>query len=282
MTDVALVTCRQLPEPDADEELLLAALSRAGLKVDMLAWDDASADPSMFSFCILRSCWNYHLDPESFLAWISSASSLSNLLNPEQAVRWNLHKKYLKELEQKGTPIIPTVVLEKREHDRIDEVIRGHSGDFVVKPAISASSFQTKRFRHGEREQAMNFARTLMQERDIMIQPYMQSVENVGERSLVWIDGKFTHAVRKTPRFAQDEERVSEGLTISDRELRFAEKALACVPGDLLYARVDLVEDDGGELLVSELEVIEPSLFLLQSPDALQRFVSSVRRRCSG
>jgi glutathione synthase/RimK-type ligase-like ATP-grasp enzyme len=112
-----------------------------------------------------------------------------------------------------------------------------------------------------------------------MVQRHTPGFEDPGERALVWIDGELTHAVRKSPRFEGGAEQVSEALPLSREERALAEKAIARVEGELLYARVDVVADADGTLLVSELELMEPSLFLLQNPPALERFVRAIARR---
>ena len=108
---------------------------------------------------------------------------------------------------------------------------------------------------------------------------WMPWVETNGERSIVWIDGAITHAIRKTPRFSGGSEQVSGEVAIADDERAFAERALAPFASELLYARVDMVRDAEGTLRVMELELIEPSLFLVQSPRALERFVAAIARR---
>ncbi|MBU6379453.1 MAG: hypothetical protein KJS95_13110, partial [Gammaproteobacteria bacterium] len=115
---------------------------------------------------------------------------------------------------------------------------------------------------------------------DLLVQPYLDSVDDYGERALVWIDGEFTHAVRKTPRFAGGVESVSAALPITAAERAVGEAALAALAGgDLLYARVDVAPGADGSPVVMELELVEPSLFLLQHPPALQRLVDSILRR---
>ena len=113
----------------------------------------------------------------------------------------------------------------------------------------------------------------------MLVQPYLPSVEDHGERALVWIDGAFTHAVRKTPRFAGGVEQVSDALPISAAELATGTAALAGFGDEMLYARVDVAPGPDGVPVVMELELVEPSLFLLQSPAALERLVAGVARR---
>jgi glutathione synthase/RimK-type ligase-like ATP-grasp enzyme len=281
MTAVALVTCMKLPEPDPDEELLLRALQRAGMHAELLAWDDSRADPGAFELCILRSCWNYYEDPEGFLAWIAAAAASSRLVNPASVVRWNLHKSYLQELGDAGVPIIPTVWFKRGTVAELRATMQLQSwDDVIVKPAVSAGSFRTRRFQIDQVGEGQAFLDALVRDRDAMVQRYMPAVEGPGERALVWIDGKLTHAVTKSPRFAGGVEQVSNALAASAAEKAIASQVLSCVGEELLYARVDVVDDGEGTLLVSELEVIEPSLFLLQCPAALERFVDAIGRMC--
>jgi hypothetical protein len=113
-----------------------------------------------------------------------------------------------------------------------------------------------------------------------MVQRYMSTVELAGERAIVWIDGRVTHAVVKSPRFADGAERVSDPVGVSGEERAAVISVLSRVKEPLLYARVDLVPADGGKSLLSELELMEPSLFLKQCPEALERFVAAIRREC--
>jgi hypothetical protein len=282
MTNVALVTCLELPEPDPDEELLLEALRQAGIRAELLSWDDSQADPGAFDLCVLRSCWNYYEDPKAFFAWIAAAASCSRVANPANVVRWNLHKRYLQRLEPADVSIIPTAWFEQGQIVDLIATMRARGwDDVVVKPAVSARSFCTQRFRIDQVGEGQAFLAALVRERDAMVQRYMPAVEGAGEQALVWISGEFTHAVRKSPRFAGGVERVSDALSVSYQEKAIANRALSCVDGELLYARVDVMNDDDGNLLVSEIELMEPSLFLLQCPAALERFVRAIGRMYS-
>jgi len=282
MTRIALVTCRVLPEPDPDQELLLDALTSAGMDAALVAWDDPAADRARcgrFDACILRSTWNYHERPDDFLAWVDRTATVSRLYNPREVVRWNLHKRYLAELERAGVPVVPTAWFDRGEAADLGAACRAHGWiDVVVKPAVSAGSFATRRFGAGEESHAQRFLEGILRERDAMVQPVMAGFEDPGERAVVWIDGRITHAVRKEPRFADGEERVSGAMAVTDEEHAIVERALSCVRGPLLYARIDTVAGIDGTPVVSELELIEPSLFLLQNPRALERFVDAIAR----
>ena len=283
MSKIALITCRVLPEPDFDEELLLGSLRKGGHTVDLLPWDDPGASAAGYDLCVLRSCWNYYEEPEKFLDWIARVSRAAPLANRAETIRWNIHKQYLGDLRSDGLPVVPTVWFARGESvDLRGEMDRLGWRDVVIKPAVSAGSFETRRFRYDEVDEGESFLGPLLCGRDMMVQLYMPAVEWGGEKALVWIDGAFTHAVRKDPRFTGGEEKVSEAMPPSDDELAIARQAVSLVKGDLLYARIDLMSDERGNLLVSELELMEPSLFLLQYPPALERLSAAIARWAKG
>lgn len=282
MTRVAWITCRVLPEADQDEAPALAALRAAGVDVERVAWDDPGApDPARFSTCVLRSCWNYYRDVDAFRAWIERTSARSRLHNPAAAVRWNLHKRYLEALQERGVPIVPTLCFERGARVDVRAQVPDGWRAIVIKPAVSAASFETQRFAAGDTAAQAFLDRTLA-DRDMMIQEFVPAVHTTGERACVWIAGAFTHAVIKRPRFADDAESVSAPVPLRDPDARLGEQALrsACADGgfalaDLLYARADIV-DHRGRPALAELELIEPSLFVAQAPAALARFVRAV------
>jgi len=286
--DVALATCRVLPEPDPDEAPTLAALRAAGLHAQTLAWDDPDADFAQARVTVLRATWNYPDDPRRFLSWVERTAAVTELWNPLTAVRWNLHKGYLLELARAGVPVVPTRLVRRGEATTLAEILtdRGWS-DAVIKPAVSNASRLTVRSGPETMEEGEAHLRRLAARDDVLIQPYVASVEEYGERSLVWIDGEITHAVRKSPRLASQHEAVTGPLPVSAAEAEVARAALevarAAGAGDLLYARIDLAPGPDGTPQVMELELIEPSLFFPFSPAALDRFVRAVARwRASG
>jgi hypothetical protein len=284
--DVALATCRVLPEPDTDEAPALGALRAAGLHAEALAWDDPGADFSAARVTVLRATWNYPDDPRRFLAWVERTAAVTELWNPLTTVRWNLHKGYLLELERAGVPVVPTELIRRGEATALAEILaeRGWS-DAVIKPAVSNASRLTVRSGPETIGAGEAHLRGLAAQEDVLVQPYVASVEGYGERSLVWIDGEITHAVRKSPRLVSQHEAVTGPLPVSAAEAEVAGAALAVAlaagRGDeLLYARIDLAPGPDGTPQVMELELIEPSLFFPFSPAALDRFVRAVARRC--
>jgi hypothetical protein len=283
---VALVTCKRLPEPDPDEALLASALERAGVRATLLAWDDPDAPWGEQDAAILRSTWNYYEAVERFVGWAEDAAKATRLFNPTSIVRQNARKTYLRDLEARGIDVAPTEFVARGEPRDLAELARARGWEAVViKPVVSAGSFRTARFDAPPGADAQAFLDALVADRDAMVQRWLPSVETHGERSIVWIDGEVTHAVRKSPRFAGGVEQVSDEVPVAPEERALAERALAPFAKDLLYARVDMVRDEDGVLRVMELEMIEPSLFFsrcARENDALDRFVAGVVRRARG
>lgn len=275
-----IATCRPLPEPDVDEDLLLAALRTRGVEARMVAWNDPDADWDEAIPTVIRSTWDYIHDLPRFLAWAERTERAAPLWNSARIVSWNAHKSYLGELARAGHAVVPTEFVARGSKTNLLSILdtRGWN-DVVVKPAVSAGSFGTVRVARTELERGETHLAHLLATRDVLVQRYVASVDDYGERALVWIEGEFTHAVRKTPRFTGEAENVSAALPIARDELALGDAVLAPHARELLYARVDIARDERGAPMVMELELIEPSLFLRQSTAALERFADVIRAR---
>jgi len=272
-----VATCKPLPEPDADEAPLAAALADAGFDAALVAWDDPAADWDAPIPTILRSTWNYPLRIDAFLAWIDHVAARAPLYNPPAIVRANVHKRYLLELAARGVPVVPTTLVERGATFDLTTLAVPR---IVIKPEVGAASLDTAAFAPRDPAAAAHLA-SITARGAALVQPYLASVEDYGERSLIWIDGALSHAIRKTPRFTGDAERVDGPFPIADDERAVAEAALA-PSGALLYGRVDMARDAAGQPRVMELELVEPSLFFARQPGSAARFAAGLRRRLEG
>ncbi|HEV2813202.1 MAG TPA: hypothetical protein VGW10_08130 [Solirubrobacteraceae bacterium] len=260
---VAAATSARFPDLDADSIPLLAALADRGVDARPAVWSDPDVDWESFDAVLIRSTWDYDERLDEFLAWVASVPV--PLFNPPEVVAWNAHKSYLRDLERRGVPVVDT------EWIAAGESLTVTWPEAVVKPAVDASAKGLRRAARGERIAA---------DRDLMIQPLLRSIETEGELSLLYAGRELSHAVRKTPR--EGDIRVQAewgGRTIRfepDTEARsVARKALDATDGEILYARVDLVRANDGTLRLIELELIEPSLFLVDDPEATARFATT-------
>jgi glutathione synthase/RimK-type ligase-like ATP-grasp enzyme len=247
-------------------------------------WNDPAAAFSDFDCLLLRATWDYASKADAFAAWLDRPDIAPRLWNRPDSVRWNLHKGYLLELASRGVPIVPTVLLGAGGGESIaaTAAARGWE-DLVVKPAVSAGSARTRRFTGGGLADADAFAAPWRAETDAIVQPYLRSVEGGGagrpERAIVWIDGLVTHVVEKSRRFADDDESVRARGAATGEEIAFAVRTIEASGFDPLYARIDVMDGPGGEMLLSELELIEPSLFFPHGPGSVSRFADAAERR---
>jgi glutathione synthase/RimK-type ligase-like ATP-grasp enzyme len=293
MTTIALATYAALPELAPDDQLLIGALDVHGVRASPTVWDDPSVDWSAFDAVVIRSCWDYHLRNDAFFAWIDRVSTLGvPIWNPPAMLRWNSRKTYLHDLTIAGVRTVPTLWLAgdgARRSDMSLDKIMTESGSHVavVKPVVSASAHDTYKVTQDDaRANATEHDARLREiaERDgAMVQPFIPQIAQNGEWSLLFFGGVFSHAVLK--RAAPGDFRVQrefggthELVTPTPRVLGQAEDALRAAPGESVYARVDgyLLDED---FILTELELLEPSLFLEVHPEAPARFAAALMAR---
>ena len=293
MPSVALATCREFPDLDDEDRLLIPALAAFGVDARPAVWTDDSVDWSAFDAVVLRETWDYSDDRDTFLAWLHRVAEQTAVLNPVDVVEWNTDKRYLRELAAAGMPVVPTLFVEPG--DPVDGWLpAGGHGDVVVKPAVSCGSRDTMRYAlHEPLDAARSHVQDLLaQQRTVMVQPYLDAVDTIGETAVIFFGGAFSHAIRKGPLLARGVagDKV-EGLFVqeqidpreaSEAELEAARRIVECIPGGLdrvLYARVDLIPGPDGAPLLLELELAEPSLFLSQDPGAPERLAAAIVAR---
>lgn len=276
---VALVTCRTLPRADPELPTLVDAFARRGIAAAPVAWDDEGVAWSGFDVALIRSTWNYVQNLERYLAWLANVSTACTLVNGVDIVRWNLHKRYLLELAAADVPVVPTQLVAAGEFVDLDRLF-GAWGELVLKPAISAGSFQTVRVAAGDHAAAAaHLAENAA--RDMLIQPALPSVLERGERNMVFFRGSFSHAIHKRARWKGDPEASAGTIEPDADEIALAERVFAFLArrglGCPSYARVDVARDRHGGAVLMELELIEPSLFVERVEGAADRLVDAVR-----
>jgi hypothetical protein len=221
---------------------------------------------------VVHTTWDYFDQRDRFLAW---ARSVPRLLNSADVITWNTDKTYLRELEAAGIPIVPTTWVPQGQPFTPPD----HA--FVVKPTVSGGARHTAAYMTGD-QRAVDHVRELHAiGRDVMVQPYVTEVDEHGEMSLLFFDGVFSHAARKSailtvgaPVTPVDSRDFVSPATCTPEQLALADRILSQVPHELLYARVDLMP---GPMLI-ELELTEPSLFLRHAPGSEVRCAQAIAR----
>jgi glutathione synthase/RimK-type ligase-like ATP-grasp enzyme len=288
MLSIAFATYRDEPGIAADDAPAADALRRAGVTVTPVVWDGSDPDWSRFDAVVIRSVWDYFRKADRFERWVREFTACApRLWNPPAAVLWNINKRYLLDLAGRGINVVPTEYLTAAANPDLRAILERRGwGEAVVKPAIAAGSHGAWRTSPSSAEGDQVRLAAQLDARDALVQSYMPEIGSRGEWSLVFFGPEYSHAVLKQPQ--SGDFRVQEHLggrtTQAEPDpdlLRQARAAVAAVGQPLLYARVDGVERDG-QLILMELEIIEPSLFLAHGSGSAGRFAEAILRALPG
>jgi hypothetical protein len=259
-----------------DEDVALPTLEAAGFAVETVPWTQQT-DWSRFEAAVIRSTWDYQQQPARFLEVLEAVSAATHLANPLEVVRWNIDKIYLKELEAAGVPVVPTAW--DPDLDDLGPILdRLETRELILKPSISANADHTYRVPEGRVPEG---AREALAGRTVLAQPFLETILDEGEHSLFYFAGELSHAVNKRPKprdFRVQEEHGGIITSVSpDDALRAAgDRVIAALPHPVLYARVDLVQHRGEQLLI-EVELIEPALYFRTHEDAPANFTRALQ-----
>jgi glutathione synthase/RimK-type ligase-like ATP-grasp enzyme len=264
--------------------LLIPALASHGLVAEPRVWDDPAVSWDAFRLVVIRSTWDYSARRRAFLAW---CHRVPRLLNDAAVIAWNTDKTYLRELGAAGIPVVPTIWIDPEDAPPFPTP----TGHIVVKPAVSSGAQHTSRYGPDDGAQAReHIERLLSDHRSVMVQPYLHSVDADGETGLIYIDGAFSHAIRKgallrAAGIATDQLWAPEDISIREpraEEFAVAEATMDAMPwprSTVLYARIDLVPSGDGTPQLLELELAEPSLFLGLGAGAADRLAEAIAAR---
>lgn len=278
MTDITIATHAQMPHGTTDDRLLVAAIEAAGARARTAVWNEPAVEWSTAPRTVIRSTWDYHLQPEAWFAWLDAASRATRLINDAATLRWNSDKRYLLDLLASGVAVVPT------EHvstgTTIDLAARCATlgwADIVVKPAIGASAKGAERFTGASiAESGQAHVDRLLRRGDALVQPFQAAVETARERSLVYLGGLFSHAFSKPAFLSGTGDGAGETLhEATPAERALAAAALRAAPRPVVYARVDMVPTADGPRLM-ELELIEPDLGLRLHPPAAAALAGAI------
>lgn len=246
-------------------------------------WSDPDVDWSLSRLCLVRSTWDYHMRYAEFQDWVDRVASVSIVRNDPVLLTWNSHKSYLREIEARGVPVVPSAWLNRGQSANL-RVICADRGwkETVIKPARGAATHGVMHVLSDEASlrSGQKHLDRLLGENDVLVQPYLESVRDYGERALIYINGTYSHAVTKkafdTVLAVRDASLAR--VEASNYEVEIASNALGSCPRDPLYARVDLLHD-GGRPCVSELELIEPALYFGANATAAVRLADALEKQ---
>ena len=246
-------------------------------------WTDPAVDWSSFDAIVVRSVWDYFDRAEEFAAWIDRVEAAAPVFNPPAVLRWNAHKAYLRDLGERGVPVVDTLwAVAGTGLDLASALAERGWQDAIFKPAVAGGAEGLVRVRtEDEARTAQAQLDEQLRAGDVLVQPFLPSIETEGELSLFFAAGELTHTVRKRPK--QGDIRVQpewggtpDVVEAPPEAVKVASLATQHAPGELLYARADLVRASDGSLRLIELEVIEPRLFLRMVPHATARYADAI------
>lgn len=266
-----------------EDKLVVDALVAAGLNAIRLAWDDATFDWSTTKIALFRTTWDYFDRFDEFKIWFDKTANLTQFVNSKLLIEWNLDKKYLLELAQNGIAIPASVYIEKGTQQSLGQVIAETKWNtFILKPVVSGAGRHTYKI---ERHQIADFEaiyEELHRNESLMLQEFQVNIATRGEVSLIILNGKFTHAVLKQAKSGDFRVQDDFGGSVipyvaTEEEIEFALKALNACKFQALYARVDIMWDNAGQLCLGELEMIEPELWFRLNPTAANELAMGIK-----
>ena len=294
MTDVTLVTCRAYYEPDKitpyiqnillEQELLKSSLEAQGLKVNVTFWDNPSYEWQKTKSVLFRTVWDYFERFDEFWEWLEQVKTKTKLINSYELIKWNIDKHYLRDLKNNDIQVVPTYFADRGNNISLKEIANLNDWKhIVIKPAISASAFNTYKITNDEIEQKEQLFHELLQTHDMLVQPFFPTISELGEASLMVFGGKFTHAILKKAKAGDFRVQDDFGGTVHDynptqEEIKFAEKVFQSCTSLPIYGRVDIVWDSNKHIYLSELEIIEPELWIRNRPESANKIAEAVNK----
>ena len=279
---IGFITDESHPQGTVEYQLAVPHLERLGFSVRPVIWSDQSVDWSVFTALVMRSPWDYHVRMDEFVVWLDDLHKSGVLaINGLEVIHWNANKNYLRELQQRGASVIPTVWATRGRMIDLEHVLSSNGWlKAVVKPAIGATSHQTwiTDASSGRRDQAKLSA--MMQAGDALIQPFIKEIIRDGELALVFFHKQYSHAMLKLPRPGDFRVQSTHGgstrpVVPTDQIIKQAAAIIDLVQFPTTYARVDGVVQNG-KFMLMELELFEPDLGLGEAPGAASRFAAAI------
>lgn len=276
MRHIAFVTSKDQPHLTHSDAAVVPILQEKDVMVTAIPWESMT-DWSIFDMVVIRSAWNYHIHYPMFLSWLDTLEKQNVYVwNAVPTLRWNTLKTYVSAMIDRGVPMVPTRVISDISH--IPETFLPWD-TIVIKPAVSASSYETKTYKAHDTRHWQSDIRRLLKSGPVLAQKYMESIRD-GEYSFIFFNKTYSHAVLKTPK--KDDFRIQEeyGGTVtpikpSASHIRAAQSILDHISEPLLYARVDGLIIQGSFVLM-EVELCEPELFLNSNKLAPKHFATAI------
>ena len=277
---IALLSCQRWPDV-LEKERAFATEFPKSFNVEVVVWDDPSINWANYNYLIFRTIWDYFEYPNEFATWLDVLKKQNiKTLNPLSIIERNQHKFYLQDLQNQGIDIIPTVFISKNTGLDLSFMKSNNWTQAVIKPAVSGGSYLTQLFSQNDIANIEAEYASFALENDLLVQPFMSEIQETGELSLLFFQGKYSHAIVKKPKSGDFRVQSQFGGQYQAFEpdatlLATAQNVIDTFGSDLLYARVDGILKNG-QFLLMELELIEPDLYFDYHPDAKKNYLAAV------
>ena len=262
---------------------LLNFLRGKGLDINLEIWTNQQVNWKDYDLLLLKSPWDYFDYFEKFLLWLDVIEELGiPILNPVDIVRWNADKHYLKDISDAGLPVTPSLFIEKSTVPRLhDYFVHFATDKLIIKPTVSGGSKNTFKFTEKDVERLGPQIEDLLKNESFIIQPFLNEIQDEGELSFLFFNGKFSHCLLKKAKAGDFRVQHTLGGSIhpqnpSEKLIAATSKYVEEFAKSCLYARVDGVIIDG-EFYLMELELIEPFLFLFTEEKSYENYYRALR-----
>lgn len=268
-------------EHDLQVDAIRPELEKLGHKLVEIEWRSPIDAFSEMPLILIGTPWDYQDSEREFLGQLDRLEAAGHIMcNSAAVVRWNARKTYLRELADKGAATIPTLWVETAAASDIETALEEFGCEsLVAKRQVGA----------GAEGQSIHHKTSLDHEWSIdhpmMLQPFMPEIQSDGEYSFLFVDGQYSHGLRK--RAADGDYRVQslyggyeETIEPAPDDRAAAQGIVDLLPfGAPLYARIDMVRGNDGQLLLMEAELIEPFLYPEQGPKFGMMMAEAIDRR---
>ena len=257
-----------------EDGLVQKALEAAGLTTNRIAWSDKAFDWGTTRFALFRSTWDYFDRFDEFLPWVKRTKHRTLFINPHELIVWNLDKSYLEDLRQQDINTIPTVYCDKGDEKSMQSIaFKNKWKDIVIKPRVSGAAMDTHYISSDQLAAQQPLFLKLLHKQDMMVQEAQNYILRTGEVSIVMIGDQYSHAVLKVAKAGDFRVQDDFGGSVhhyqpTTEEIDFAKSVVNACSTPPLYARVDMIRDNNGQLSLVELELIEPELWFRKKPEA--------------
>jgi glutathione synthase/RimK-type ligase-like ATP-grasp enzyme len=267
----------------------MPVLASLGIDAEPVVWSSRATVWTAFDAIVVRSCWDYHLHCEAFHAWLDRLEQGGVVVwNSPATLRWNADKRYLLDLDARGVATIPTRIVQRGRLGEVERIVAQEGWPrFVIKPAVSASGFETYALDAPIDPSARDTIARVVSVGDVLVQPFAPEIPRDGEISFMFFDGEYSHATLKCAATVTGEFRVQtehggsvESFAPPAELIEQAARIFTTLPEVPLYARVDGIAREG-KFVLMELELIEPNLFFGFAPGSAERMGQAIARRLS-